>query len=274
MSNYTYIIVEPSNGNIDDLSYPFPYELGELVPATRPALAGVAPRLCRLEHPANQLTAVRAKVEREARAGYAPTICAVFESGAPTRQLHEHLANALLLQKSPDVSAVFRYYDPRVFSHLQWMLEGDQLDTLMGPVTAWTYFQQHTGWITRRFAARSTGELAVAQMTVSDAQYKTIARIALIERTLEPLRAQNAELSPDLPRALNYQLDKAERYGLPMEDQGVFALHGILVKPDFDRHPTIQAVLAGLHETPYSYAVAGWSDDDWKRIAEESALHF
>jgi hypothetical protein len=57
MSNYTYIIVEPNNGNIEDLPYPFPYELGELVPQGRPALAGVAPQLYRLEHPTKQLSA-------------------------------------------------------------------------------------------------------------------------------------------------------------------------------------------------------------------------
>jgi hypothetical protein len=269
MSNYTYIIVEPSNGNIEDLPYPFPYELGELVPQARPELAGVAPQLYRLEHPTKQLSAIRTKIEREARAGYAPTICAIFESSATTQRLHRHLADALLLQKNPDVSVVFRYYDPRVFVHLQWMLDSSQVAAVMGPVSVWSYFDQHTGWATRRF---SPGKEST-RLQVSDQQYRDIARIALIERTLEPLRAQHPELPPDLPRAMNRQLMKAEQYGLPTEDQGVFALHGILTTPDFDRHPRIQAVLAGLHDTPYSYAVAQWNDDDWKRIAQESVQY-
>jgi hypothetical protein len=66
---------------------------------------------------------------------------------------------------------------------------------------------------------------------------------------------------------------KAERYGLPVEDQISFALHGMLVAPNFDQHPQVQAVLAMQSETPYTEAVVNWTDEMWHRVGKESARY-
>jgi hypothetical protein len=58
-----YVIVEPANGKLELPDVPCAYEVGELVPAARPELAGVAPVLYCAEHPEVQLPALRAQSE-------------------------------------------------------------------------------------------------------------------------------------------------------------------------------------------------------------------
>lgn len=102
-------------------------------------------------------------------------------------------------------------------------------------------------------------------------QFFQLGRLAFVCRALEPLEALlKASVPEDLPRKLDSQLRKAERYGLSEQDRVPFALHGMLVAPNFDRHPRVQAVLAEITKVPYCEAVEGWSDEDWATIGRES----
>jgi hypothetical protein len=264
----TYLIIEPSNGELRMRPSPNAYEIGELVPAERPELEGVAPVLYRLEHIERQLPHVRALAQSHHLDGRPPVVCGILETEATTDMIREHLAQALLLCKPLAGSAVFRYYDPRVFAPLCWILEPEQMLTLMGPVTRWTYLDVAGAWQDVTFEGNGSGNLVV-----TDVQYQQIARLSFVRRALELLREANVTTSADLPRQLDKQLHKAERYGLSPEDQIPFALHGVLVGPNFDRHPHVQSVLSQVRETPYAEAVGRWSDNDWQRIGMETAQH-
>lgn len=264
----TYMVVEPNNGDLDMRPAPNAYEIGELVPSERPDLEGVAPVLYRLEHVERQLAHVQQLAVSHWRDGRPPLVCGIFETQAMTDDVREHLASSLLLDKPGGGRGVFRYYDPRVYSHLCWILRSSQLAALMGPVTRWTYLDETGDWQEARFDVVKHEKLAV-----TGEQYRQIARIALVRGALEPLRAAGIRIPQDLPRFLDIQLHKAEQYGLAVEDQIPFALHGVLVAPNFDRHPKLQSILARSRETPYAEAVAQWGDEDWQRIRQECARH-
>jgi hypothetical protein len=264
----TYMVVEPSNGDLDMRPAPNAYEIGELVPTERPDLEGVAPVLYRLEHVERQLAHVQQLAIGHWYDGRPPVVCCIFETEAATDEVREHLASSLLLDKPGGGSGVFRYYDPRVYSHLRWILESSQMAALMGPVTRWSYLDETGSWQEARFDV-----VGHEKLTVTSEQYRQIARIALVRGALEPLRAAGIGIPQDLPRLLDRQLHKAERYGLTVEDQIPFALHGVLVAPNFDRHPKVQAVLSRSQETSYAEAIDQWSDEDWQRIKQESAQY-
>ncbi|HKU00999.1 MAG TPA: DUF4123 domain-containing protein [Paraburkholderia sp.] len=265
MTTDTYLIVEPNNGEFDMGSAPKAYEVGELVPEKRPQLAGVAPVLYLLEHGERQLSHIRAMAQNDHEQRRPPLACAILETESGTYEFREHLAQALLLHKPVAGTAVFRYYDPRVYAHLCWILEPAQLATLMGPVTRWDWLDVSGQWKDARFEGQAS-----APLIVRDEQYQQIARLALVRQVLTLLQNGGVDLTPELPRRVDAQIRKAEAYGLEEEDQIPFALHGVLVASSFDLHPQVQVAIANARSTPYVEAVSTWTDDDWQRIGRES----
>jgi hypothetical protein len=260
-----YVIVEPANGKLELPDVPCAYEVGELVPAARPELAGVAPVLYCAEHPEVQLPALRGRAERDSVAGAPPVLCAIVESDKATGRLQRHLADQLILSKPTSGDAVFRYYDPRVFPHLRRILKPEQLGALLGPVAAWTYLEGTTGWATVKGAQAPEAGLRVTQ-----AQYERIARIEQVQRALRALSSNGTTTTPDTPEPLDAQVAKGQAYGLAGADLLAFALHGVLVSPYFDRHPRVHAVLRAPEKTSYAEAVSAWTRQDWEAVARES----
>jgi hypothetical protein len=260
-----YVIVESVNGTLELPGAPSVYETGELVPAARTELQGVAPVLYCAEHPELQLPALRQRAERDLENGVPPVICAIVESDAATGRLHQHLADRLVLQAPASGDAVFRYYDPRVFPHLRRILKAEQMGALLGPVASWTFLDTVNGWTAVNGAAEPESAFGVT----AD-QYERIERIELVQRALDVLRRNGTAVPPDMPALLDTQLAKGEVYGLAGGDLLAFALHGTLVSPYFDRHPRVRAVLKAPRQGPYAEAVAGWGAAEWEAIARES----
>ncbi|MCX5541287.1 DUF4123 domain-containing protein [Paraburkholderia sp. CNPSo 3076] len=264
----TYVIAEPSNGELEFGDAPNAYRVGELVPQAKPDLEGVAPVLMRLEHAERQFSRVIEVAEIAHGSGRPPMVCAIIESDIRTDRLHEHLANALLITRPGGSHAVFRYYDPRVFGHLQWILDSVQLQSLLGPVSRWRWLDEGGHWQ----EVLSSGYRQI-DLTFSDEQFKQLERLSLVRKALETVAAAGMQATPEVARQLDRMLLKAERYGLPLEDQIPFALHGMLVAPNFDQHPQVQAILAMVNETPYTEAVVNWTDEMWLRVGKESARY-
>ncbi|HEX7682876.1 MAG TPA: DUF4123 domain-containing protein [Trinickia sp.] len=263
-----YVIVEPLNGKLELSDVPPVYAVGELVPEQRPELAGNAPVLHCAEHPDEQLPALREQAERARASGAPPVICAILECDKATHRLHQHLSARLALPKPEGGSVVFRFYDPRVFAHLRWILTPEQLGALMGPVARWTYLDGQAAWVTVEGAKVPKDEFAL-----TDAQYQQVARIEIVERALETLRSNGAAIKSDTPSLLEAQLVKGETYGFSGGDLLAFALHGTVVSPYFDRHPRIRAVLQEPEKRPYAETVARWTQPDWEAIARESVQY-
>ena len=260
-----YVIVEPRNGKLELSGVPLVYSIGELVPEARPELAGAAPILYCAEHPNEQLPALRERAEQGVASDAPPVICAIVECDKASNRLQRHLANRMVLPKPAEGTAIFRFYDPRVFAHLRWILKPEQLGALMGPVARWTYLDREAGWVTVE------GEKAPNDaFAVTEAQYKQMARIDVVERALDALRSNGAATKSGMPSLVDAQLAKGEIYGLSGSDLLAFALHGTVVSPYFDLHPRVRTVLQAPEKHPYAETVAGWTQGDWETIARES----
>jgi hypothetical protein len=260
-----YVIVEPLNGQLELSNAPPIYEVGELVPGARLELAGAAPVLYCAEHPNEQLPALRERAEQRRALGAPPVICAIVESDKASHRLQQHLADRLILPKPTEGTAIFRFYDPRVFAHLRWILKPEQLGALLGPAARWTYLDRQAEWVTVDGAKVPNGDFSL-----TSAQYKQVERIEVIERALEALRGNGAAITPDMPSLLDAQLAKGETYGLSGGDLLAFSLHGTVVSPYFDRHPRVRTLLQASEKSPYAEAVARWSQHDWDAVARES----
>lgn len=72
-------------------------------------------------------------------------ICAHIESPVGANELAAHLASQMLvLPISKDRNrtlggALWRFFDPRVFANLCWLLDGARLAALIGPVSKWAF---------------------------------------------------------------------------------------------------------------------------------------
>ena len=260
-----YVIVEPLNGKLELPGVPPVYDVGELVPDARPELAGTAPMLYCAEHPHEQLAALREQAERDRAAGAPPVMCAILECDKASTRLQRHLADRLIVPKPAEGTAILRFYDPRVFAHLRWILKPEQLGALIGPVARWSYLDGTGGWVTVDGAKAPNNDF-----TLTNGQYKQVERIEVIERALQALRGSGAAIKPDMPSLLDAQLAKGETYGLSNADLLAFALHGTVVSPYFDRHPRVRTVLQAPERLPYADTVASWTKGDWEAIARES----
>jgi len=74
-----------------------------------------------------------------------PRICAHLKAPVPVDALASHLANQMLvlpIDKTRNRSgqgALWRFFDPRVFANLCWLLNPDQLAVLLAPVSTWAF---------------------------------------------------------------------------------------------------------------------------------------
>ena len=79
---------------------------------------------------------------------------------------------------------LFRYYDPKVFAHLRWILNAAQLGELFGPVSGWTYWLDG-GWRLASPAPRAAGRA----LAIDAQQGEHLRRVAAINALLAELPA-------------------------------------------------------------------------------------
>ncbi|CAG9229911.1 conserved hypothetical protein [Paraburkholderia caribensis] len=262
-----YLIVEPDNGRVDLGTAPRMYEVGEIVPAAMPELKGVMPMLYAVEHPEQQLPAIEAIAARDLQEGLAPRVCALIETDASAETLMRHVSDTIALPREPDGHSVFRFYDPRVVRHLGWVLRPEQLSLVFGPVQRWRYFSG-SGWQTVECPIAAPAE----RLSPSADQWATLRRLHLIEQALKSIRDAGEPVDDWTPRRLDALFTKGARYRLEGEDLVVFAVQGLLVSPNLDRHPKVAAALQSGQTSSYSEITAQWTDENWVQIAHEVAL--
>jgi hypothetical protein len=74
-----------------------------------------------------------------------PGVCAYIEASVNASALTSYLADQMLIlpvEKSGHralAGVLWRFFDPRVFANLCWILEPGHLATLIGPVSRWVY---------------------------------------------------------------------------------------------------------------------------------------
>ncbi|TJZ78714.1 DUF4123 domain-containing protein [Chitiniphilus eburneus] len=194
---------------------------------------------------------------------------------APTAdfgQLMQHLTTRLLL-RAPQGRALLRYYDPRVFAHLSWILNREQLAELFGPITRWTCYLK--GSWTHLPCAQTP--VPGRYWGVDRQQRLQLDRVGLINTAL------SCELASDHPgwadlaalaiaaRQADAALSTAQqRYGLQDEaDLIEFASHALRHGAVFHLDDRIQQLLARVRagQTTYADACALIEAPEWAGIA-------
>ncbi|WP_176059013.1 DUF4123 domain-containing protein [Paraburkholderia sp. BCC1876] len=263
-----YLIAEPDNGLVDLGTAPRMYEVGEIVPIAMPELKGVMPMLYAVEHPEQQLPAIETIAARDLQEGLPPRVCALLETDANAETLMRHVSDMIALPREPEGYSIFRFYDPRVVGNLGWVLRPEQLSLMFGPVQRWRYFSGR-GWLTMERPAVAPAE----HLSPSTDQWATLRRLHLIEQALKSIRDAGEPVDERTPRQLDAMFTKGARYSLAGEDLVVFAVQGLLVSSNLDRHPDVAAALQPGQTSSYSEITALWTDEHWAQIAQEAALY-
>lgn len=185
-----------------------------------------------------------------------------------TQALRRHLVSRLVLP-CPQGRVFLRFYDPRVFRHLQWILDGEQQRALFGPVTRWTLC---ISGLESRPRPKATTHFT--RWHVSAAQRAQLDRVGLLNHVLAQRQLASPDAAPAFETAPAQVIDSAidvaqTRYGFRHEgDLVAFALHALDAGSTFHEHTIIQSLIAELdnNECSYADASAALSAASWQRI--------
>ena len=183
-------------------------------------------------------------------------------------RLKSHLAQRLILIMPGNKKYVLRYFDSRVFVHLLWILDSVRLSTLFGPIQTWSF------WFSgayRKVSAPTTS--GAASLFVERPQGEHIQRIGLINQVLQKTpRPRDFETQQRLSPEISAYIKRAQAYGWREQADLVgFAETCLNCHPNFDLHPSMQALIKGLpaREAGFSDAIALLQPKELTQIAEE-----
>ncbi len=193
-----------------------------------------------------------------------PAICAYVEASVDAGALATHIAEQMLVlpvERSGQramAGALWRFFDPRVFANLCWMLEPYHLAAIVGRCTRWVY-----PWFNSWFELRATdfpsepellkrerlGGFSRVDMDV----WERAQRIATLNQTLVRLGV-SAELTWDETVAVAARVEsaliEAERrlHWKQSEDQMIYAEHVARFGQPFREHPRLVDVWPRLEK--------------------------
>lgn len=198
----------------------------------------------------------------------APPVLAFVSSDADDARVLNHLRRQLIIGLSDDRKYLLRYYDPKVFWHLHWILDETQRASLFGPLRQWVY------WHAGRWREATKPPVAPTRPAPLDRrQSAQLGRVASINKVLscteQPLDA-TAQLA--LAQRVDADIERAQHRGLGDEmDLVCFARLCQTCHPRFDEHPNVVRMIARLEgdERTFSDAAATTDDMFWQTVATE-----
>lgn len=190
-----------------------------------------------------------------------PWFSALLASSASLSRIRHHLERNLQVRQRDGTHDLFRYFDPRVMRHLQWILTSDQRDCLLGPVTRWTWRLALDDW-----HSVVPVEPATQRLRLSSEQQQTLLHLDELNTCLvrlkqvDPDREQDHELARAVHDALAQAADKV---GLDeTEDRQLFALQTVRFGPRIHQSPELRARLDRTLGGQSTYTVACDDLDD------------
>ena len=200
-----------------------------IAPPELEAFSGLMPRLLNL----NVLSAEhrlqlfdRAEVQRRHNPR-APYFSALLISNLSFHQILQRLADRLVVRGPTQNAALLRYYDPRVFQHLRWILTQSQMDSLMLGIECWSWNSGGHTW--GQFRPR--GRASQSAIRLSESQWGHLQRLALINRCMRNLgiNTEGDADSDSIARHISKLLQESyEQRGLSQaEDRCRYAEQGI-----------------------------------------------
>lgn len=216
--------------------------------------------------PDARLVALEETVQYARDHGRSP-FSALLKCDAGSHQVRNHLAR-MMVRKFEGEQMLFRYYDPRVWNALKWMLSPSQLDALLGPVKSWTALASQGG---RWQSYESKGHNKDAPQPTSD-QLHAISSLASVNRVIERLR-QEGEGTEDtaLSKRVFDEMERAREHGLmDSDDKEAYAFASVHQSPEIHNTHRYQEALriARLEPGAFRSAISDPSDEE----ADEPSL--
>lgn len=157
-----------------------------------------------------------------ARGHHMPFFSALFTSGCSPGQTKVMLVDQMVCRRPDGVRAWLRYHDPRVFRHLHWLLDQEQLATLMGPATTWLGFDP----LCRQWHRWSRpGVPGSRRLYLSPEQWQAVEQFEPLNRCLRDLAELGLPTDDEVSRRVLERLLEARRQGLVRDVDAIrFAL--------------------------------------------------
>lgn len=184
-----------------------------------------------------------------------PWLSALLVSDAGTARVRRHLTRCLAIPQSNGTSRLFRYHDPRVFRHLPWVLEADQMDALLGPVATWRWPREPGDWV-----SHERGDTPMTPLRLSSTQQATLMQLGEVNTCLDrvaetrPTVATDARWWPvihDLLQRARHQYQLTER-----DDRLLFTEQAVRFHPRIHRHTDLAGRLRRAEAGDSSYVAA------------------
>lgn len=196
--------------------------------------------------------------------------CGWLISQRPVRSIVTYLERQHTQKLDAGKPAFLRFYDSRVLKQLSRILRLNQLSALLGPIDHWFYIdsEKQLREISPHGEKRQLGGLRL-----SGEQWQAISRIEQVNRCLEYYRTLPQELRQRTvtDTEVDALLQVAKGFGL-MDSTDItgFVLHGLVIQPEFYRHPLISSLLTQV-DTQQSYIALTnrLSEDQWTEVSRE-----
>lgn len=194
------------------------------------------------------------RADNWSRHHHMPLFSALFASTLPTQVVRTRLAARMMLRHEDGRHAWLRYHDPRVFRHLQCLLNEKQLAALMGPAQTWLGFDP----LCRRWLQWHRPDVVGRPRLRLDAeQWQTLEQFEALNDCLRDLSEEGGATDQETARALLEGLLEARRHGLVQgSDTMLYARQHLEHGPGISRLPALALRLRQTREREASYVSA------------------
>lgn len=199
-------------------------------------------------------------------------ICAWIFSQQPISRLAKHLKHWFDVAIPAQKRIFFRYYDPRVTTHLPRILSATQISEWLTGIEEWAWVDRDGEWQTIK-PVEPIENKALHLPQLHALQWAALQRVETINLCLRTL--QSIEVASP-PPAQDYRLDEwvsaaAAKGFSSQEDAIAYALHAWLVHPQFMEHSAVQhaVIEAGKNNGGLCQALAQFEQADLDRIQND-----
>lgn len=206
-------------------------------------------------------------LDRAQESGDVPAVVTFLASDVDLERMRWHWTRQLMIYLPGGGRALLRSYDPQVFMQLRWMFTPAQLGRLFGPIDKWTAYNGQS-WQSH---AKPDGTHSTAS-PIDTVQATQLGRIGQINQVLAQLPGPYLPELESISRKIDSLVARAKAHGLIAEDELIaFAIHGMTVHPNFDRHPDIARRISEIDRSEQTYldAIAAIDAAHWQRIAQD-----
>ena len=210
-------------------------------------------------------------IERNVSENKDPPPVMFVDADTSVDSLLTHLRRLLVITLSSRRQSLFRYYDPSVIRHFDWLFNESQRAALYGPAERWVWWNNGVWQATSK--PRAKRPLRFRPDAIESARLGRVAALNSVLKSLE--EPQVPESFAALCLRLDSFLARAQKKGWRDErDWEAFAEKCHDCHPNFDEHPRVVQLLeqARKDECAFSDVVCVVDDEFWQAIRADLSV--